>query len=170
VEAGVRPQTVVGDFDSQNPDDLPADWSVVREEDQNSTDFEKALSVVPDATRELVILGGLGRRLDHTLTNLLIATEIDPSIRIHFSDTQADLFRITPDTPWEGHPPTGSCISLIPLQEAAGAQTAGLQWNLNGCTMGSSTQLGQSNRVEGPVRISITSGTLWLWLGSGSND
>jgi len=164
VEHGVRPLKVVGDFDSLNRDVLPADWELIHRPDQNSTDFQKVLAVLPEVPTELVVLGGLGDRLDHTLTNLLIAGSILPETRIQFVGASETMIRVTPETPLHLDLPIGQTLSLIPLQAVQGVTTSGLKWNLTRKDMGPGGQLGQSNLVEGPVSVSVESDWVWVWV------
>ncbi len=164
LEHGIRPETVIGDFDSLNLSLIPDEWTVIHRPDQNATDFQKALSILPDEPRELVVLGGLGVRLDHTLTNLLIAGPILPQTRLQFAGTEETLIRVTPDTPFEERLPVGETLSLLPLQSVTGVSTTGLKWNLSDQSMGPGGQLGQSNLIQGPVSVRVTSGWIWVWI------
>ena len=164
LEHGVRPELVVGDFDSLDLTQLPEDWKVIHRPDQNATDFQKVLSILPGEPDELIVLGGLGARLDHTLTNLLIAGSILPRTRIQFVGATDMLIRVTPETPFEAEFDAEQTLSLLPLQQVEGVTTTGLKWNLSDQTMGPGGQLGQSNWVQGPVSIRVTSGWIWIWM------
>lgn len=164
LDAGVTPVKVVGDFDSVEPGTLPADWAVERRADQNSTDFEKVLHALPPEVDEVLVAGGFGRRLDHLLTNLLIAAALPARMGVRFEDGRQCLWRVTPERPWEGGElRVGSTLSILPLSGARGVCTEGLCWNLHEAEMGIGRQLGQSNRVEGPVSVRVEEGNLFLW-------
>ncbi|MDF3130454.1 thiamine diphosphokinase [Kiritimatiellaeota bacterium B1221] len=166
--AGVQPEIVVGDFDSQSLTDLPPEWTHTVIPDQNSTDFQKLLSVLPDAVDEIRILGGLGKRLDHMLTNLMIASDIDGKMKLVFESQEEVLYRITPDHPFERELAPGSTVSLLPFERVEAVESEGLKWNLEGRDMGVGIQLGQSNCVESPkVKISIKAGALYVWFALG---
>ena len=67
--AGVRPDAVVGDFDSSEiPDDEPVERFPVEKDDTDTLlCMKKALALGYD---DFLIVGGFGGRLDHTLANL----------------------------------------------------------------------------------------------------
>lgn len=163
LEAGVRPEWVVGDFDSVLAEDLPDDWELRHLEDQDSTDFEKLLRCLPDGLDDVVVLGAFGKRLDHMLTNLLIASALPPGFGIRFEHRAEELWRVTPERPWSGSPREGSTLSLLPMSKVRGVTTEGLFWNLNRDDMNAELKLGQSNRVTGPVSVRVEDGSLFLW-------
>jgi thiamine pyrophosphokinase len=166
VRAGVQPQWVAGDFDSFPVENVPEGWERKLFPEQNRTDFQKVLSCLPGGVESLHILGGLGRRLDHTLTNLLIASSLPETLRICFETNEERIVRITSRCPFEMGLPPGTTLSLIPLGEVTDVRTEGLKWNLCGQTMGPGQQLGQSNQVEGPVLITVGRGSLYAWWAS----
>ena len=163
LNAGITPRIVVGDFDSMDPESFPSHWERMSLPDQNASDFQKVLSVLPPHPSELVILGGLGRRLDHTLTNLLIAGSVEPGCRLRFIGEREVLIRVTPETPYESDSVAGETVSLLPLQDVGGVTTSGLRWNLNDRNMGPGGQLGQSNETLGAFRVSVRHKWLWVW-------
>lgn len=161
--AGVRPEWVAGDFDSHAQATLPADWTVLEFPEQDRTDFQKLLASLPPEIDNLLVLGGLGRRLDHLISNLLIATEIAAHKSVCFFCDNQKLQRVTPACAFRETLPVGSTLSLLPLSEVGGVCTRGLKWNLQHADMGAGIQLGQSNQVTGAVEIRVGQGTLFVW-------
>lgn len=161
--AGVRPELVAGDFDSVDPDSLPETWTLRRTPDQALTDFEKLLRCLPGEVDDLTVLGGLGKRLDHLITNLLAAAALPAGVAVRFEDRGQELIRVTPKRPLEFAPRAEIPLSLLPIAAATGVTTTGLRWNLDDADMGPGVGLGQSNRVVGPVRVGIRGGTLFVW-------
>ena len=91
--AEVEPDLILGDLDScgdlQEIEKIFPRSVIERRVDQNQTDFEKATSLAGatgDCRSRLVVLGGLGKRTDHCLSNLMIAGRGDPSVEIIFDD------------------------------------------------------------------------------------
>ena len=164
LQAGIRPEWVVGDFDSQGKKDLPGEWELCEYPEQDRTDFEKLLSTLPDEICELQVLGGLGRRLDHLITNLLIVCQLPEDLKVIFEAEGQGLYRVTPGCRFDQSVKTGTTLSLLPLQEVAGVSTSGLKWNLENQRMGPGLQLGQSNEVVGEVTIRIGSGNVFVWV------
>lgn len=162
--AGVRPQWVAGDFDSLGSGHLPADWTLLEFPEQDRTDFQKLLASLPDDINDLLILGGMGKRLDHLISNLLIATEIPEAVELCFESGDQKLIRVTPACEYSADLEPGRTLSLLPMATAGGVTTRGLKWNLQGADMGPGLQLGQSNEVLGPVEIRVARGCLFVWL------
>jgi len=76
---GVKPQIIVGDFDSYDKDALPKEREILQvpaEKDETDTQLCVDLALQRGAT-ELVLIGGLSGRLDHTLANLGILEDLD---------------------------------------------------------------------------------------------
>ncbi len=166
--SGIEPNLVVGDFDSVRPESLPSHWKVKLETDQFTTDFEKALTNLPTRDPDsIVILGGLGGRIDHELTNLLIASRIPSVIPVKFIADDCSIYRIT--TVFQHKFPVGDTVSLIPWNQATNIRTRGLKWELQGQNMNAASQLGQSNEVVNSlVQIEISTGIIYFVHNHGS--
>ena len=162
-ENDLSPHYVTGDFDSISriPDD--SGIQVVPAREQNATDFEKALRLVPPGTSRLVILGGTGLRSDHFLTNLLIASTLPAEQSVQFLDDLQCILRVTPECALQQSLQTDTILSLIPFSDCSGVTTSGLQWDLDHQAMGPGVMLGQSNRTRSrQVSVSIVSGRLFV--------
>jgi thiamine pyrophosphokinase len=152
-ERGIRPQIVIGDMDSTSPrvarsskiaNAQKANLEVrpTREDEceiihcgahdqQENTDAEKAvlLALERGATR-LVLLGGTGQRLDHTLGNVALATKYRDRAEIIVADDHGELTvlsgrRVIPAVP-------GTLFSLLALTADVTLDTEGLKWPLRG--------------------------------------
>ena len=75
--------------------------------------------------------GGLGKRTDHTLSNLIIAGRVNPSIEVIFDDVHEHVSRVTPETPFNLKGRSGANLSILPLCECKGVQSSGLEWELD---------------------------------------
>ena len=86
-EIGIVADFVVGDMDSfKNPDNLSVARVVVIE-DQNFTDFEKALSFVKSKKLEpILVLGINGGEIDHILNNMNTFVRYADEINMWFYD------------------------------------------------------------------------------------
>lgn len=170
LDAGLKPDLIVGDMDSFAPETLvPSDAhpQVLREPDQDSTDFEKALRNLPtDAPPEqIILLGATGGRSDHFLTNLLVASEIPEETRVALDAGDEFIERVTPARPVRIVGRKGSVVSLLPLATAEGVTTEGLRWELKDARMAPGLLLGQSNEaLKDEGRVSITGGRLFVIL------
>ncbi|MBR3894153.1 MAG: thiamine diphosphokinase [Clostridia bacterium] len=76
---GVKPQILLGDFDSLGEPDVDGEVELIRvPAEKDDTDTQLAVRVALErGARELVIVGGLEGRLDHTLSSLAILEDLD---------------------------------------------------------------------------------------------
>lgn len=154
---------VIGDFDSKEELPLPSSITQIHDPSQESSDFEKAISRLPTELQTLHIFGGLGKRHDHFLNNLLIAAALSPTWNIVFHGSSESWHRVTPAKKKTFPAQIGQTISLIPLSRATVNKTSGLQWNLCDKTMGIGEQLGLSNcATSEQVSIETISGHLFV--------
>ncbi len=159
---GCEPDILTGDFDSLETDISSLNCRVEKKPHQDATDFEKAL-VYADTAAAVHILGGLGGRHDHLITNLLIAASIETDIPVVFFSDIEVLHRVTPQFSLTGCFPAGATLSLLPFSRCEDVSASGLQWCLDGIVMGVGEQLGQSNIVvAADVQIKIGSGVMYV--------
>lgn len=171
LRAGVRPNVIVGDLDSGDPEQVAsavADGAeVIRyPTDKDATDWELALThLVERGHRDVLIVGGAGGRLDHLLANALVLA----------GDTLADLTptwhvgRSTVRIARPGRPVTiagqpREIVSLLAAgAPASGVTTTGLRWVLTDASLPPGTSLGVSNEMTGKTaEIAVSEGTLIL--------
>ncbi len=164
---GVYPHVLIGDFDSLEPQlqtELKAHGTQLHAHPvrKNETDFELALlyAMQVGATRASVV-GGLGRRWDHSLANLLLAADARfANLPITFLHGPQQLFPIRTSAHIDA--PLGSRVSLIPLAEdARGVTTQGLEYPLNGERIPFGSSRGVSNVVSAAnANVSLQGGLL----------
>ena len=164
---GLIPAMVIGDRDSLSDEDRRrvSDAKVVvvpYSHDKDQTDLELALqyalSMSPAA---ILIVGGLGRRLDHTLGNLALLT--DP--RLDQIDCRLDD---GVEEAWfcrgvcEIRGAAGDLVSLIPWgMPATGVHTLGLRWPLADGILRPEKTLGISNEMLGEsATVRLETGSL----------
>jgi len=136
---GLHPLRVIGDFDSLSEAELLAlEYGGAELERhparKDETDLELTLmyAAATDPGGEMVILGGLGGRLDQTIANvMLLAMPILRDCRVMIAADDEQSFLIRPGAPFElgGH--AGDIVSLIPFGgDAHGIVTGGLEYPL----------------------------------------
>lgn len=171
---GLRPQIVIGDFDSLDPGDLAeleqAGAEIVRHPPRkDATDLELALLVARErGATQVIVLGALGDRWDQTVANLLLPLSnrlAGLPVRLLDGPQELLLLRATdPAQPAEievrGQP--GDIVSLIPLGgDAQGVRTEGLEYPLHGETLLFGATRGVSNvLLSAAATISLLSGIL----------
>jgi thiamine pyrophosphokinase len=169
--AQVEPDVVLGDFDScgdLSEIEKTFPRSVLHKlSDQNLTDFEKALDWLLEREKpsKIIILGGLGKRMDHTLSNLMIAGRLDPALRVVFDDEHEFVSRITPDSDLSLLGRAGASLSIIPIGDCEGVTSNGLEWELENMNFSWNRRISQSNRcVSDDVTVSCTQGILYAFI------
>lgn len=81
---GENPTILLGDFDSLGEENIPKDVELYRvpaEKDLTDTQLAVELALSKGA-RDIVIVGGLSGRLDHTLSNLVILEHLE-ALKVH---------------------------------------------------------------------------------------
>jgi thiamine pyrophosphokinase len=164
VTLGLRPHVVVGDADSltaADADRLRADGVKVLvyppAKDQSDTELAVREALKRGATR-LVIVGAFGgRRIEHTLANVLLLTL--PELRGRdacLADGASVLRVLFGGERLEISGDVGDYVSLLPLtEEASGVTTEGLSFALTDATLTQGPARGLSNELSG-VRASVS--------------
>lgn len=147
--AGHNPQAVIGDMDSLDPRLAArlAPGVVHRVEEQDSTDFDKALRHL---VSPLVIgVGFTGGRIDHELA--AYHTLLHRADRLCVLVGETEVVFLCPPTvslPTEA----GDIVSLFPLRACSG-RSQGLEWPIEGLALSPGEKIGTSNRATGPVHL-----------------
>ncbi|MFD1508327.1 thiamine diphosphokinase [Lacimonas salitolerans] len=158
--AGMMPLAVIGDMDSLGADDLARiDPALVHKvTEQDSTDFEKALSRI-DAPLVLG-LGFLGARRDHELANYNTLVRHAHRACILAGGDEIVL-QAPPDLRLDLDP--GARVSLFPLRAVTGRST-GLRWPIDGIGFAPDGRIGTSNAATGPVHLQFDAPGMLLIL------
>ncbi len=167
LELGRTPNTIVGDLDS-----LPANFepSTLNVElmrfpaDKNETDLELAIQhALTLNPQEVIILAALGGRLDQTLGNIALISNLQLSTcNLQLNDGCEEVFFCRDTCEINGTP--NDLVSLIPWQgEVTGIITHGLKWPLQNETLYPHKTRGISNEMTNDTAtIEIKSGLLLI--------
>jgi thiamine pyrophosphokinase len=162
---GIRPDLIVGDFDSADPTFLK-DFNDIPQKryskDKDKTDLEIALELVYHANVETIsIFGALGGRIDHTLGNLILLSRYPGKVFLEADNER--LFVIDHQTEFATYP--DQLISLIPLNgPVTGIDTKNLKWELKNGTLDKQF-IGISNKaLSQRVSISVRDGDLLCYI------
>ncbi len=159
------PEIVIGDFDSLagrilDGRDGPRFLQV---DDQFTSDSEKALLFLAErGIGEVVMMGAMGWRLDHTLHNCHLLERFADKVKICIAGHKADIVRLGPDTQVSWKLTPGTRFSLLPLSgEVTGVTLEGAMYPLLGDTLNLMGPAAISNRVTmSPLLISVGKGSL----------
>lgn len=151
VEAGLKPELIVGDFDSlQNPHSWLGKTRLMQISEQETTDFEKSLY----STRApvTVALGMTGRRFDHTLAALDAVTRHAAKRRIVLVDEEDVALALTDEFSFTVDP--GERVSLHPLAAVTFWHSEGLKYPLDAVKLAPGVRTGTSNEaLTGPFTV-----------------
>ncbi|MGH2627588.1 MAG: thiamine diphosphokinase, partial [Anaerolineales bacterium] len=128
---GLTPALLIGDLDSVDPAQAAA-WRragvevIAHPPDKDKTDLELALLLaVERGAAEILVLGAMGGRWDHSLANVLLAAH--PALRgvpLTVSDGMQQVRLLESEARLQGSP--GDIVSLIPIGgDADGITTHG---------------------------------------------
>jgi thiamine pyrophosphokinase len=168
VQYGCRPTLIIGDLDSVNPAELEKIESpILRIEDQNTTDLEKAFLHLKtlDQPTVITILGALGNRSDHALNNLLVAARVDPHVLLKLITDNEIFIRVTPHCPFDSPVTLSTTLSMFPVIDCQGLTTTGLKWDIDNGQLGYETRISQSNVTTDPrPTVQVRKGILYIIL------
>ncbi len=165
---GIRADLVVGDLDSIDAAlsaALQASGATFERHppDKDASDGELALRAAwARGASQVVVVGGLGARLDHELTNLgLLAANRPPGSDVRLVRGRTTVRLVRPGDPWLGSGVVGETVSLVPYPAARGVTTRGLRYPLRAEDLLVGTSRGLSNVViEPPATVSVEEGML----------
>ena len=163
----ILPDLLLGDMDSI-PQDILLEYKEKKVDmtlypsEKDMTDSEIAiLRAVDMGADELVIMGALGSRLDHSMANICMLKKlVDMDVRATIVNENNEITLIKDEL--ELKKDCGYRLSLLPLtQKVAGVTLIGLKYTLEDATLEMGTSLGISNEFEDDVaKITIRDGLL----------
>ena len=166
IALGEKPAILLGDMDSIKESELPKDIEILQvPAEKDFTDTQLAVdTAIKQGAREIVIIGGLDGRLDHTLSNLSILEDLNKKgifahitngyNRVRFIDSTSTLI-----------PKSGfKYIGLLCLTEKAkGVSVEGCKYPLKNAKLDRSFQFAVSNEIVGNCAlISVRKGSLYI--------
>ncbi len=164
---GVIPSIIVGDFDSVRPEvkEYFAKQGVEMRKyprRKDFTDTQLALSIAYDlGAEEVVLLGTLGKRLDHTLANIFSGLGmVRQGVKIIHYSPECTVYLVGKSLVLKGA--QGDLVSVLSLsEEATGVYEEGFEYQVRNVAMNMESPFGISNvltRESG--KISIEKGIL----------
>jgi len=159
LSAHLKPDFVVGDFDSIGHDSLarvPKDTILQYPEEKDYTDTELAIELAMQRGAQKVVLAGGGAgRLDHLLAVRALFERENPIHEWHTANES--VFLVPAGHSLHFSAPTHVIVSVFPLSGGArGMRSRGLKWPLDGLAWDCG-HFGVSNRTVMP-HVEIASG------------
>ena len=169
--AGCTPDMVLGDFDSVTAEEkalILRDYPerVVLDPVKDDTDLEAAIRFALERKpSRITILGGIGSRMDHTMTNLrllvLCAKENVPAVLI---DKTNRIRVLTGSVTIRREDLFGTYVSFLPVEGAVrGITLRGFRYPLSDATLEPFSSLGVSNELTEEVgEVRFSGGMLYM--------
>ncbi|MDG4949994.1 thiamine diphosphokinase [Weeksellaceae bacterium KMM 9724] len=160
----IRPDYVIGDFDSVSIDDISPFVEVLERPDQDFTDFEKSLQIIEEHGYDSVdVYGSTGQESDHFLGNLSTALNFKNRLNITFYDDYSIFFFADKSIELEGV--KNRVISLVPFHKAIKVNSKGLKFPLEDLDLRLGKRMGTRNYAnEDVVEINYESGELIVFI------
>jgi thiamine pyrophosphokinase len=167
LDLNLTPNLVIGDMDSIENEQ----WQRLKAlgvavelfpRDKNETDLELAINhAIELEPREIVIVAALGGRLDQTIGNIALLTDLQlATFSVRLDDGVEEMFFCRNQVQVHGR--SGDIVSLIPWgNPVRGVLTQGLKWKLDHETLYPEKTRGISNEMLSELAtIKISSGNL----------
>jgi thiamine pyrophosphokinase len=155
-------EAVIGDMDSIDRM-LASSPKLITLEDQDYTDFEKAIAYLSEDYSAIDVYCAAGKAPDHFLGNLSVGKKyqhqielrfFDPGMRYFFAERNEVLANVK-----------GKIISVMPFPKASGVTYTGLQYPLQGADLILGLRTGIRNKaVEDTITIRHSSGCLLVFV------
>jgi len=155
-EINIKPKHIVGDFDTVNKDILDLyteDTSIQIHKfnpikDNTDTDIAIRLAVELESD-EIIIVGGIGSRIDHVLGNIqVLKYTLDNNIKCKMIDENNEIELINKTTILNKNEINKKYVSLIPLTEKVdNINLKGFKYELENGMLTIGSSLGISNEI-----------------------
>lgn len=165
-EFGLQPDCVIGDFDSTTLDEDFDCIYITYPAEKDLTDTEAALAhALEKGFRNVILLGGMGGRLDHTMGNIGLLDKYYGSFeRMEFIDGKNRMELLKDSECTLKRDARYKYFGLVSLNaEASGIDICGAKYDLTGASLERASTLGVSNEFkEDTVEIHVQDGTLLI--------
>lgn len=165
-EFGLQPDCVIGDFDSTTLNEDFDCLYITYPAEKDLTDTEAALThALEKGCRNVILLGGMGGRLDHTMGNIGLLDKYYSSFdHMEFIDGKNRMELLKDSGRTLKRDARYKYFGLVSLNaEASGIDIRGAKYELTGASLERASTLGVSNEFsEDTVEICVREGTLLI--------
>lgn len=165
-EFGLQPDCVIGDFDSTTLDEDFDCIYITYPAEKDLTDTEAALThALEKGCRNVILLGGMGGRLDHTMGNIGLLDKYYSSFdHMEFIDGKNRMELLKDSGRSLERDSRYKYFGLVSLNaEASGIDIRGAKYELTGASLERASTMGVSNEFkEDTVEIRVQDGILLI--------
>ena len=137
-ELNITPSVVIGDLDSIDISKVNQSVIIIKEEDQNTNDLEKALNYcLSKNIRDIILVGATGKRDDQNLATILISLDYIEQLNIEILSDLYSIKFVNGKREFETEPMKE--VSLISMDKKNIITTQGLKYNLEKSKLSSVT-------------------------------
>lgn len=158
---GLRPDAVIGDFDSFPEEKVICGEKIVLPTEKDKTDTHECVCyALEHGFWEIVLIGAVGSRMDHTLANIhLLKTALEKGVSMRIVNEHNEMFLIHGETLISRK--EGWHFSLLPIERTEGITLEGFYYPLQNATMEIGNPYGVSNEFAAEeCRVRISKGLL----------
>ena len=125
----IIPSVIIGDLDSVNLNEVDQSVEIIKKEDQNLSDLEKALNYcIEKGFSKVYLLASTGLRDDHNLANLILIIDFIEKINVIILSDEYEIEAVKGKKEYKSKKNTQ--ISIISINEGNKITTGGLKYNL----------------------------------------
>jgi len=129
---GVIPNYIIGDLDSVSKSSIEFfnnKSKIIKDNNQDKTDLEHALFLAETFNpSEILIMGAIGDRIDHTLANIMCLDKIKTDIKAEIIDNKNSIQLVKNRIEIKGK--KDDIISVVPITDVDNLSYTGLKWNV----------------------------------------
>lgn len=164
LKAGLAPDLIIGDFDSSRRPDVDCEIIDLQVRKDDTDTFHCVNEAISRGYNDIVILGGIGSRVDHTYSNILAVNYcFDKGIKCELINSLNRIFIVQGEVVIEKG--EYKYFSLFSLFDKCTVTITGAQYELDGYVLEPSSQLTQSNEFkDDKVVINAVGGKIILIL------
>lgn len=160
---GIKPDTVIGDFDSM---DLPEELNpIVLPVEKDLTDSEAAFNwAINNGYDYITLLGGLGGRFDHTMGNIgMLAKCAKAKISVKIVDGQNRVYMLRPGV-YTIRKDGYDYLGVVSYDKTTkGIYLSGVKYPMDDAIITNDTTFGVSNEITGDTcKLTFTQGMLLI--------
>jgi len=128
----IIPDYIIGDLDSVSKSTISyfkklGKTKIIENKDQDKTDLELAILLAETLDpNEIIILGAIGNRIDHTLANIFCLNKIKSDIKTKIIDDKNIIELVEKPIDLVGD--KDDIVSIIPLTDVSGLSYNGMKW------------------------------------------